>query len=153
MNPRTKRILIAAGLAVAVGLIWLLFPRTLDQAMGGDFDRTEVLSVQALLMSRGESKEVTIDPKDPACQELLTLLDSRRYVRTPPRQWQEITLAYHVILAFGTEGADHCMDFTGDDGMRFYGSHVRDRWFRTPGGEAFQQEILDLLLAQPHTVE
>ena len=56
-----------------------------------------------------------------------------------------------MTLAFGREGGDNCLDFTGEDAMRFYGSHEKERWYRVSGAQAFQQEILDLLLAQPYT--
>lgn len=152
MNPRTKRgLTIAVLLVLLAALVWFLYPRRFDQAMGKTFDPQEVVSVQAILHGSETLLEVTLSPEDPAYEELLTLLESKKYVRTPGREWQEITLDYSVILAFGREGGDNCLDFTGEDAMRFYGSHEGERWYRVSGAQAFQQKVLDLLLAQPYT--
>ena len=153
MNPRTKRILTMAIVVVLVAaLVWFLYPRSFAQAMGRTFDRESTCTVQAVLRKGGSSMiEVTLSPEDPAYGELMALLESKKYVCTPDREWQEVTLDYSVTLAFGREGGDNCLDFTGEDAMRFYGSHEKERWYRVSGAQAFQQEILDLLLAQPYT--
>ena len=153
MNPRTKRTLTIAIVAVLVAvLVWLLYPRTFQQAMGRSFDPENTCSVQAILHHKGgPMEEVTLSPEDPAYGELMALLESQKYVRTPGREWREVTLDYSVTLAFGREGGDNCLDFTGEDAMRFSGSHEKERWYRVSGGQTFQQEVLDLLLAQPNT--
>lgn len=53
-----------------------------------------------------------------------------------------------VTLAFASNGQDHCIDLTGEAPMRFSGSDVQTRWFRSAQGPAFQQAVLDLLLTQ-----
>ena len=153
MNPRTKRTLIVTVVVVLVtALVWFLYPRSFAQAMGRTFDRESTCTVQAVLRKGGSSMiEVTLSFEDPAYGELMALLESKKYVCTPGREWQEVTLDYSVTLAFGREGGDNCLDFTGEDAMRFYGSHEKERWYRVSGAQAFQQEILDLLLAQPYT--
>lgn len=153
MNPRTKRTMtIAVVVVLLAALVWFLYPRSFAQAMGKTFDPENTCSVQAILHEKGGPMvEITLSPEDPAYEELIALLESKKYVCTPGREWQEITLDYSVTLAFGREGGDNCLDFTGEDAMRFYGSHEKERWYRVSGGQAFQQDVLDLLLAQPYT--
>ena len=153
MNPRTKRTLTVTVVVVLLAvLVWFLYPRSFQQAMGRTFDPENICSVQAILHEKGgPMTEITLSPEDPAYEELVSLLESKKYVCTPGREWREITLDYSVTLAFGWEGGDSCLDFTGEDAMRFYGSHERERWYRVSGAQAFQQDVLDLLLAQPYT--
>ena len=153
MNPRTKRWLLAAEvLILAVLALWVLYPRSLNQVMGRDFDREEILQVQATLanmdMDTGGIREVFLTPDDPAYEELMTLLDGQTY-RFPglASRSREITLDHTVRLTFAQNAAHWEYSFTGADDIQ-----IGDRTFHARDGEAFQQEVLDLLLAQPYTV-
>lgn len=150
MNVRTKRIIAVFELVIVIALIvWALCPRSIGQALGGSFDQEQVTQVQAVLTKDGVSRDIFFSPDDPAYEALMTLLSSQKYVPIYlDKDTRYVTLEYDVILAFRQEGADHTMHFSGDDPIWFTGSDVRDRSFRTSGGEAFQQEILDFLLAQ-----
>lgn len=148
MKRRTKVTLVFAALAALALGLWFLIPRSLDQALGQGFQRDEVYSVQALLMNQEETRSIVLTPSDPVYADLMALLDKQRYLPAFPREVQDLRLSHHVTLAFASNGQDHCIDLTGEAPMRFSGSDVQTRWFRSAQGQAFQQAVLDLLLAQ-----
>lgn len=145
-------------LLVAVVLFYHIVPRSFSQIMkeSVDVDPAGVEEIYVLVsplqMQDGHRPEVsyTLTKEDPTFQELVDLLSSRRYaplLGSP--EFQYITLDCQVFLAFDR---DAFLDFSGDKEMRLHSSK-HQRYIRTGGtGEAFQREILDLLLdAAPQT--
>ncbi|MGM9565427.1 hypothetical protein [Evtepia sp.] len=158
MNPRTKKILLfalAVVLILAAVVVWTSYPRTFDQAMGRGFDRDRVTHVTAFftpLKTGEDSIRIELSPDDPAYEDLLALLDSQEYHPNFDQYSQSMTIG-GIFISFIQEDGPWNMYFTGNERMQFLPHTGKDAFYSTPGGEAFQQEILDLLLAQPHTVE
>ena len=148
MNVRTKRIIAVFELVIVIALIaWALCPRSIDQALG--IDREAVTQVHVTLTGQEETREVTLNPDDPAYGELLALLEEQTYIPLYlDKDNRSVILDYEGNLTFYQGEAAYGMTFSGDKPIWFVGSGMRDRSFRTAGGEAFQQEILDFLLAQ-----
>lgn len=152
MNVRTKRIVAVFELVIVIALIlWFLCPRGIDQALG--IDQEAVTQVHVTLTGAGEkegdNRELTLTPDDPAYGELMTLLSYQKYIPLYlDKDNRAVTLDYEVTLTFLQGEGAYSMTFSGDKPIWFVGSGMRDRSFRTSGGEAFQQEILDFLLAQ-----
>lgn len=160
MNPRTKRTLIliaALVLLVAAVTLWAKIPRTFEQAMGNGFDRTRVDQVHAFVSTVNgiETREVFLSPGDPAYEELWALLDAQEYYPVMKRvHGQQMQLDHYVFLAFRIpeeEGwSSWPVDISGSRYIQFLGG--RNLYFSPSGGLAFQQDVIDLLLAQPYTV-
>ena len=158
MNPRTKKILLAA-LAVVLILVavvvWTSYPRTFDQAMGRGFDRDRVTHVTAFftpIENEEDTIRIELSPDDPAYEDLLTLLDSQKYHPNFDQYSQSMTIGVIFILFIQEDGPWN-MYFTGNERMQFLPHTGKEASYSTPGGEAFQQEILDLLLEQAQTAE
>lgn len=159
MNPRTKRNLILGAvlvILVTAVILWAKTPRTFDQAMGGGFDRTRVDQVHAFVPTvRGgdETHEVILSPKDPTYEELWALLDSQEYYPVMERvDGQQMQLEHYAFLAFRIpeeEGwSSWPVDIPGSRYIQFLGGSGNHH-FSPSGGLEFQQDVIDLLLAQP----
>ena len=155
MNPRTKKILLfalAVVLILVAVVIWIRYPRTFDQAMG--IDREAVNQVHVTLTGQGGNRELTILPAATAYGELMALLEEPSYIPLYlDKGNRTMTLDYEVSLSFLQGEEAYGMTFSGDKPIWFVGSGMRDRSFRTSGGEVFQQEILDFLLEQADPVD
>ena len=162
MNPRTKRNLIlitALVLLVAAVILWAKTPRTFEQAMGNGFDRIRVDQVHAFVPTvRGgeaDTHEVTLYPEDPAYEELWTLLDEQEFYPAMRKvQSQQMQLDHYAYLSFLIQEEDSWyswrVDMPGSRYIQFLG-YNKSRHFSPSGGLDFQQDVIDLLLAQPYT--
>lgn len=161
MNPRTKRTLIliaALVILVTAVILWAKIPRTFEQAMGNDFDRTRIDRVEVFVSSvRGseETRKVILQSDDPAYEMLWALLDGQEFYPAMEKiQSQQMKLDHYAYLAFRVPEEDGWsswrLDLSGSRYIQFLpgsGSH----YFSPSGGLAFQQEVIDLLLVQPYT--
>lgn len=154
-NRSTKhKIAIVEIFIVIVLVLWLFFPKSFQNAMDYGFDPQQVTAVTAVL-SGDEEITVEMDPTAPAFEELMALLESKRYMaQGDGGQSREIKLAYTVYLSFMQGSDSYGLTFTGDDLMDFTGGPNADcRAFRPTEGLPLQQEVLDLLLDQAHIAE
>ena len=158
MKGRYQKILGISIMVLCAGiLIWLLLPRSFSSAMGKGFEPDRFLGVDATLIAVPteapfEHRILTVDLQD-STDELLALLNQRNYIPLPmPGNTRQLTLTYEVHLCFSVPDGVYCMRFTGDDPIEMTASTpetgFRERSYRTAGGQAFQQEILDFLLKQ-----
>ena len=160
MNPRTKRTMtIAVVVVLLAALVWYLYPRSFAQAMGKNFDWEEVQQIQVYLVStdfaNGETREIFLYTDDPAYEELRTLLDSQKY--NPPMgevYGQAMQLEYYAYFTFSAQKEDGWFGRTlvipGARNIQFLPGD--GRFFSPSGGLEFQQDVIDLLLAQPCTL-
>lgn len=161
MTKKQKRWLALGGVALAVGLLaWAFWPRTFAQTVGEGYDPSQIWEMQVTLNDVADpdrSRSVVLSAGDPALEEALSILNGQRY--RPIYHWGAITgksvpLDYYIagFLVFEKEGDGYPASF-------FYFSGNREAVLSRLGGEdrsyrveqAFQQELLDLLLAQPYT--
>ena len=161
MNSRTKQILIfvvVLVLLVTAVTLWAKTPRTFEQAMGSGFDRTRVDQVHAFVPTvRGgeaDTHEVILDPEDPAYEALWALLDEQEFYPAMKKvQSQQMQLEHYAYVAFMTQEEDgwysYQVDIPGSRYIQILGH--KNRYFSPSGGLEFQQEVIDLLLAQPNT--
>lgn len=161
MNSRTKQILIFVAvlvLLVTAVTLWAKTPRTFEQAMGSGFDRTRVDQVHAFVPTvRGgeaDTHEVILDPEDPAYEALWALLDEQEFYPAMKKvQSQQMQLEHYAYVAFMTQEEDgwysYQVDIPGSRYIQILGH--KNRYFSPSGGLEFQQEVIDLLLAQPNT--
>jgi len=161
MNPRTKRnltLVTVLVLLVAAVTLWAKTPRTFEQAMGNGFDRDRVDHVQAFVSAVNgdmETHEVTLDPQDPAYEALWTLLDEQEFYPAMQKvQSQQMQLDHYAYLSFLIQEEDSWyswrVDMPGSRYIQFLG-YGKSHHFSPSGGLAFQQDVIDLLLAQPYT--
>lgn len=155
MSKRTKTVWVLVLAACIAFLCWAFYPRTFERALGGPTHM--ITRIEATLtpdptgQSRQEYYSVTLTPDDKDFESLLYLLGNRRYIPLYPSGGSRfITMDYIVDIGF-------CLaDINGPDAYRVSGIHLTGdqsiqigrRDYRTSGSEAFQQEVLDLLLAQ-----
>ena len=161
MTKKQKRWLALGGVALAVGLLaWAFWPRTFAQTVGEGYDPSQIWEMQVTLNDVADpdrSRAVVLSAGDPALEEALSILNGQRY--RPIYHWGAITgksvpLDYYIagFLVFEKEGDGYPASF-------FYFSGNREAVLSRLDGEgrsyrveqAFQQELLDLLLAQPYT--
>ena len=161
MNSRTKQILIFVAvlvLLVTAVTLWAKTPRTFEQAMGSGFDRTRVDQVHAFVPTvRGgeaDTHEVILDPADPAYEALWALLAEQEFYPAMKKvQSQQMQLEHYAYVAFMTQEEDgwysYRVDIPGSRYIQILGH--KNRYFSPSGGLEFQQDVIDLLLAQPCT--
>ena len=161
MNSRTKRnLILVAVLAILVAavILWAKTPRTFEQAMGSGFDRDRVDQVHAFVPTvRGgeaDTHEVILFPDDPACEALWALLDEQEFYSALEKvDSQQMQLDHYAYVAFMTQEEDgwysYRVDIPGSRYIQILGH--KNRYFSPSGGLEFQQEVIDLLLAQPNT--
>lgn len=147
MKSKLNVLLLFVSIMALALCLWFLLPRSLDQALGKEFRQDEIRSIQAVLINQVETRNIVLTQEDPAYADLMELLEAQRYLPVFPQEVQDLLLSHHVILAFGSNGKDFCIEMTGEPAMRFYGSHTWDRWFRSAWGPDFQKAVIDLLLA------
>ncbi|MCF0123845.1 MAG: hypothetical protein HUJ67_07000 [Ruminiclostridium sp.] len=151
LSTKHKVALVEIVIVVALAL-WLFLPKSFERAMNYDFDPAQVTEVEATLAPRetGEALTIVIDPKTEAYDQLMDLLESKRYMaQGDGGQDRGLTLDYGVVIEF-RQGMDRFeLAFTGAEQMDFTGGGDDVRAYRTSGSQAFQQEVLTFLLAQP----
>lgn len=138
---------------------YLFGPRGFSGAMGGDFVPAEMEQVQILLQGSGEhrndDRSILLTPDQPAYQELIAKLESKRYVPYYLESKQrDVTLDYWVTMIFTLPDGRgmRTYAFSGDRAVDTAGSDTRDRTFQLWDSVAFQQSVLDFLLEQEYTV-
>lgn len=163
MPSKTKKILalVLVLAALAVVLFLLLRPRTFPQTMGRDYDpdRLREISVYLTQTESGQSREITLSPEDPAAEELLALLNSWTY--SPVYHFgvntgHSIALDYYgsVFLIFEKQEDGYpagAFYFDGYPEIQTSGTGGHRGSYRLSKDQ--QQQLLDLLLAQPYTEE
>ena len=166
MTKRRRRAVVIAVvivLLVAVILTVAYYPRSFAQAVGGSYDPAKtpqengLQEVYVILsgITVDETRELHIDPDDPAAAELTALLDSQSWRPVYPEVGRQVELDYVVMGVYlvgdpyggGRPGARFFLDGSGI-AQAGQGGDLKD--YRMD--PALQQEILDLLLEQPYTL-
>ena len=170
MKKRTSGALAIGVVVVVVAALLAIFnqSRTFPQIMGQDYAPEKVDSIHVYLQAMGHdapSREVVLSGEDPAAQELLALLGSQTYdvgYEVGAIEGHAVPLDYTITLILTMElepeeeGASASfLYFDGSDEATMDGldkAAGSNGWVRTHyrADLAFQQEILDLLLAQPY---
>lgn len=157
LTKRHKIALVELAIALVVALAFF-YPRTFSGAMGGSFDPAAMEKVQILLQGTGEKagddRTITLTPGQEAYDQLIDLLESKRYFPYYLNGKQrDITLDYWVTILFTQpEGKGvRTYAFSGSRAIDTAGEDTRDRTFQLKDGLAFQQAVLDFLLEQEYT--
>lgn len=150
----TKRRRLAAGLVIlcaAVLLLLAFYPRSFFRAMGvprGQITRVEVVLDPVDNEEQGYH-HLVLTPEDPGFDDLLDLLDSRRYLPMLPRhRVRQLLLEESVWMhVFYEKGGEEYVSsgvyLTGDRPIQ-----VGRRDYNVSDSQAFQQGVLDLLRDQ-----
>lgn len=166
MTKRRRRVVVIAVVIVLLAAVILTvayFPRSFAQAVGGSYDPAKtpqengLQEVYVILsgITVDETRELHIDPDDPAAAELTALLDSQSWRPVYPEVGRQVELDYVVMGVYlvgdpyggGRPGARFFLDGSGI-AQAGQGGDLKD--YRMD--PALQQEILDLLLEQPYTL-
>ena len=155
-GPYEKKFFLPLLLAAALLLgAWYFWPRTLTGALSG-LDQQGIALCDAVLVPRDpgsglESRIVRVEMDSQEFHQLMELLTSTRYVRSPADllSWgtssSVITLEpYSADLIFHQQdGRSHTLQFYGPD------LTLNDRTYIPLDGTGFQQQVADLLSACP----
>ena len=163
MTKRNNAALAIGIILVIVAALVAIFnqSRTFPQIMGQSYASAKVESIHIYLspMQNGlPTRELTLTQEDPAAQDLLNLLGGQVYdvwYDVGAGEGHQILLDYTVYMTLSMEQA---MATVALDGSKYMDIDGLDRgswngnWVRTHyrADLAFQQEVLDLLLAQPY---
>lgn len=166
MTKRRRRVVVIAVVIVLLAAVILTvayYPRSFAQAVGGSYDPAKtpqengLQEVYVILsgITVDETRELHIDPDDPAAAELTALLDSQSWRPVYPEVGRQVELDYVVMGVYlvgdpyggGRPGARFFLDGSGI-AQAGQGGDLKD--YRMD--PALQQEILDLLLEQPYTL-
>ena len=166
MTKRRRRVVVIAVVIVLLAAVILTvayFPRSFAQAVGGSYDPAKtpqengLQEVYVILsgITVDETRELHLDPDDPAAAELTALLDSQSWRPVYPEVGRQVELDYVVMGVYlvgdpyggGRPGARFFLDGSGI-AQAGQGGDLKD--YRMD--PALQQEILDLLLEQPYTL-
>ena len=166
MTTRRRRVVVIAVVIVLLAAVILTvayYPRSFAQAVGGSYDPAKtpqengLQEVYVILsgITVDETRELHIDPDDPAAAELTALLDSQSWRPVYPEVGRQVELDYVVMGVYlvgdpyggGRPGARFFLDGSGI-AQAGQGGDLKD--YRMD--PALQQEILDLLLEQPYTL-
>lgn len=168
MTKRNNAALAIAIILVIVAALVAIFnqSRTFPQIMGQSYASAKVESIHIYLspMQNGlPTRELTLTQEDPAAQDLLNLLGGQVYdvwYDVGAGEGHQILLDYtvYMTLSMEPEGEAQAMATVALDGSKYMDIDGLDRgswngnWVRTHyrADLAFQQEVLDLLLAQPY---
>ena len=157
MTKRNNAALAIGIILVIVAALVAIFnqSRTFPQIMGQSYASAKVESIHIYLspMQNGlPTRELTLTQEDPAAQDLLNLVGAG--------EGHQILLDYtvYMTLSMEPEGEAQAMATVALDGSKYMDIDGLDRgswngnWVRTHyrADLAFQQEVLDLLLAQPY---
>lgn len=165
MTKRRRRVVVIAVVIVLLAAVILTvayYPRSFAQAVGGSYDPAKTPQENGLQevyiilsgITVDETRELHIDPDDPAAAELTALLDSQSWRPVYPEVGRQVELDYVVMGVYlvgdpyggGRPGARFFLDGSGI-AQAGQGGDLKD--YRMD--PALQQEILDLLLEQPYT--
>lgn len=148
-----------------VGLVlllaaWYFWPRSLWSPLSG-LDREDIAACDAVLIpgdpaSGLSTRYVTVDPESPEFEQLLDLLTSTRYVRSPVDLVSGGRTPSTVVITLKPYSADlffHRTDGTSCS-VRLYGPDLslNDKTYFPLGGSALQQKAVDLLASWPDMV-
>lgn len=166
MTKRRRRVVVIAVVIVLLAAVILTvayFPRSFAQAVGGSYDPAKtpqengLQEVYVILsgVTVDETRELHLDPDDPAAAELTALLDSQSWRPVYPEVGRQVELDYVVMGVYlvgdpyggGRPGARFFLDGSGI-AQAGQGGDLKD--YRMD--PALQQQILDLLLEQPYTL-
>lgn len=166
MTKRRRRVVVIAVVIVLLAAVILTvayYPRSFAQAVGGSYDPAKTSQENGLQevhiilsgITVDETRELHIDPDDPAAAELTALLDSQSWRPVYPEVGRQVELDYVVMGVYlvgdpyggGRPGARFFLDGSGI-AQAGQGGDLKD--YRMD--PALQQEILDLLLEQPYTL-
>lgn len=166
MTKRRRRVVVIAVVIVLLAAVILTvayYPRSFAQAVGGSYDPAKtpqengLQEVYVILsgITVDETRELHIDPDDPAAAELTALLDSQSWRPVYPEVGRQVELDYVVMGVYlvgdpyggGRPGARFFLDGSGI-AQAGQGGDLKD--YRMD--PALQQQILDLLLEQPYTL-
>lgn len=166
MTKRRRRVVVIAVVIVLLAAVILTvayYPRSFAQAVGGSYDPAKTPQENGLQeiyvilsgITVDETRELHIDPDDPAAAELTALLDSQSWRPVYPEVGRQVELDYVVMGVYlvgdpyggGRPGARFFLDGSGI-AQAGQGGDLKD--YRMD--PALQQEILDLLLEQPYTL-
>lgn len=166
MTKRRRRVVVIAVVIVLLAAVILTvayYPRSFAQAVGGSYDPAKTPQENGLQevhvflsgVTVDETRELHIDPDDPAAAELTALLDSQSWRPVYPEVGRQVELDYVVMGVYlvgdpyggGRPGARFFLDGSGI-AQAGQGGDLKD--YRMD--PALQQQILDLLLEQPYTL-
>lgn len=166
MTKRRRRVVVIAVVIVLLAAVILTvayFPRSFAQAVGGSYDPAKTPQENGLQevyiilsgVTVDETRELHLDPDDPAAAELTALLDSQSWRPVYPEVGRQVELDYVVMGVYlvgdpyggGRPGARFFLDGSGI-AQAGQGGDLKD--YRMD--PALQQQILDLLLEQPYTL-
>lgn len=166
MTKRRRRVVVIAVVIVLLAAVILTvayYPRSFAQAVGGSYDPAKTPQENGLQevyiilsgVTVDETRELHLDPDDPAAAELTALLDSQSWRPVYPEVGRQVELDYVVMGVYlvgdpyggGRPGARFFLDGSGI-AQAGQGGDLKD--YRMD--PALQQEILDLLLEQPYTL-
>lgn len=166
MTKRRRRAVVIAVVIVLLAAVILTvayYPRSFAQAVGGSYDPAKTPQENGLQevyiilsgVTVDETRELHLDPDDPAAAELTALLDSQSWRPVYPEVGRQVELDYVVMGVYlvgdpyggGRPGARFFLDGSGI-AQAGQGGDLKD--YRMD--PALQQEILDLLLEQPYTL-
>lgn len=167
---RSKGPLAIGILIVVVAALLAIFnqSRTFPQLVGQSYapDKVESIHIYLSPMHNGlPTREITLTQEDSAAQDLLDLLGSQVYdvwYDVGSGEGHQILLDYtvYMVLYMEPEGEEQTVATVSLDGSAYMdtdalgpgGWSSNSNWVRTHyrADPAFQQEVLDLLLAQPY---
>ena len=157
MSKRGKLILVIVLAVIAALIVWSQIPRSLSQAMEMEPSQVKAVDVYLSGLTDKDSFKLTLSPEDPAFTQLWDLLDSKSYVpmvsvNIPralpllPAGSHGTRLDYDVYLLFLQKDRELSPAHVNMDGWE--GIYLNRWYYRTSDSLAFQQAVLDLLLAQ-----
>lgn len=146
--------LFAAAAAALAAVAVLSCPRRIEACLGQEFHWQQVQQLQVYLSPADGADPIrfTLAPGDAAFEDLVERLDAQRWRCRPFDQSVRYTveLDYLVDLSF-FDGTPHGLSFYGDRYLQLNTSgRLRDcaiAGLDSGESRAFQQELLDLLLA------
>ena len=151
MSKRRKVALAVPLVLCAAVLLWAFLPRSFQQA--SHVPLKQVTRIGVCLHPTKVPTEgyytLSLLPEDPAFKQLLELLESKKYFpMVPGNRGRLLLLDYHVSIDFLLTDRDGAYwgfgtYFTGDQPIQ-----IGQRDYTVSGSKAFQQAVLDLLLAQ-----
>ena len=149
-KARNRAVVILLLLCAAV-LLWAFLPRSLYRAIRAS--RGEIVSISALVepaaFPNGGHYTLLLTPEDPAFDQLLDLLGSKKYLpMMPGNRSRQLLLDDSVYINFLVTVEEDTywapgLYLTGDAPIQ-----IEQRDYSVSGSERFQQSVLDLLLEQ-----
>ena len=152
-----KKVLPPLLLAVVLLLgAWYFWPRTLTSALPG-LEQQDITFCDALLIPRDpgsglESRNVRVEMNSQEFHQLMELLTSTRYVRSPADllSWGSSSSSVITLEPYSVDLFFYQQDERSHT-LQFYGPELslNHRTYIPLGGAGFQQQVADLLSACP----